>query len=314
MSDHDTVAQHALIAAVQPSLSDFLVLRGAEITPTAATATRSASTTTSSTARPTTAATVPTTSPPTSPRRRHLHRQPPDARPRTGCIGLHRGSTSTTRRGTRSRAMELITGNYDIGVSAFVPRVSALPDMLRIEGSWIAGIGGSDDHTAGINEGAAGSDIGSRRRSCSPTTSARRAIRRGQARAHDLGPPRPGRSARRGDDAQAGRHAGRHRRRRRRRRRRARLVHAPAATATSSTCSATARRSPEAGDGRRLQDDVRRRARRQGAALPGRADLRHEHADRTRATSTWRGRGGGAAAARDRGSGGLGRCSSCSTP
>ena len=57
--------------------------------------------------------------------------------------------------------MELITGNYDIGVSAFVPRVLDLWDMLEDQGFRIAGIGGSDDHTAGMNEGPAGSSIGS---------------------------------------------------------------------------------------------------------------------------------------------------------
>jgi len=78
----------------------------------------------------------------------------------TGCIGCAWGHVDDTPWDEVS-GMELITGNYDLGVSAFVPRVLALWDQLEDAGHHIAGIGGSDDHTAGMNEGTAGSSIGS---------------------------------------------------------------------------------------------------------------------------------------------------------
>lgn len=58
-------------------------------------------------------------------------------------------------------AMELITGNFDIGIQAFVPRVITLWDSLLDQGHRIAVVGGSDDHRAGQDAGATASSIGS---------------------------------------------------------------------------------------------------------------------------------------------------------
>jgi MYXO-CTERM domain-containing protein len=163
MSDHNTVAQHALIAAYQQTHTDFLILRGAEITTYSG----------------------------------HGngvgihdyidHRLGHNGRDvagivndvaaqggifivnhpmldlGTGCIGCAWGHVDDTPWDKVS-GIELITGNYDIGVNAFVPRVLTLWDMLEDEGFRIAGIGGSDDHTAGMSEGPTGSPI------ASPTT------------------------------------------------------------------------------------------------------------------------------------------------
>jgi MYXO-CTERM domain-containing protein len=57
--------------------------------------------------------------------------------------------------------IEVITGNWSLGVGAFVPQVLAMWDGLLDQGHRIAAIGGSDDHTAGRNEGPTGSPIGS---------------------------------------------------------------------------------------------------------------------------------------------------------
>jgi hypothetical protein len=57
--------------------------------------------------------------------------------------------------------IEIITGNWSIGVSAFVPQVITMWDGLLDDGHRIAAIGGSDDHTAGQSEGPTGSPIGS---------------------------------------------------------------------------------------------------------------------------------------------------------
>src|SRR6185312_16742941 len=52
------------------------------------------------------------------------------------------------------------TGNFDIGINAFYPRAIALWDKELDAGNKIAAIGGSDDHTAGMNESSTGSPIG----------------------------------------------------------------------------------------------------------------------------------------------------------
>jgi uncharacterized protein (TIGR03382 family) len=57
--------------------------------------------------------------------------------------------------------LEILTGNYNIGILAFFPRAIALWDMELAAGHQIAAIGGSDDHTAGMNETSTGSPIGS---------------------------------------------------------------------------------------------------------------------------------------------------------
>jgi len=66
--------------------------------------------------------------------------------------------------------LELITGSYLFGVGGFVPQAVTMWDGLLDQGFRIAAIGGSDDHTAGRNEGPTGSPIGSRRPACWPTT------------------------------------------------------------------------------------------------------------------------------------------------
>ncbi len=57
--------------------------------------------------------------------------------------------------------IEVITANYDIGVQVVTPTVLQMWDGLEDQGYRISAVTGSDDHTAGMNEGSTGSPIGS---------------------------------------------------------------------------------------------------------------------------------------------------------
>ena len=58
-------------------------------------------------------------------------------------------------------AMEVLTAGWDIGVQVFTPTIVKLWDQLEDQGHRIAAVTGSDDHTAGVNEGATGAPLGS---------------------------------------------------------------------------------------------------------------------------------------------------------
>ena len=160
LSDHNTYAQHALIAAYQPSQPALLFLRGSEITTYSG---HGNSVGTSSYVE---------------------HRLGKDGRTVAGivddvaaqggifivnhpvldlgaeCIGCEWGHVDDTPW-DKVTAMELITGNFDIGIQAFVPRVITLWDSLLAAGNRIAVVGGSDDHRAGMDTGPTSSPIGS---------------------------------------------------------------------------------------------------------------------------------------------------------
>jgi MYXO-CTERM domain-containing protein len=160
LSDHNTFSQHALIAALQPSFPDLLMLRGAEITTYSGHGNSVG-----------TSAYVD-------------HRLGYNGRTVAGivddvatmdgvfivnhpvldlgdaCIGCSWGHVDDTPWDKVS-GIELITGNFDIGVQVFVPRVVALWDSLLDAGNHIAAIGGSDDHRAGTDTGPTSSSIGS---------------------------------------------------------------------------------------------------------------------------------------------------------
>ncbi|MGE5180835.1 MAG: CehA/McbA family metallohydrolase [Acidobacteriota bacterium] len=57
--------------------------------------------------------------------------------------------------------IEVITSNYQIGVQVDTPPVLQMWDGLEDQGYRIAAVTGSDDHTAGMNEGSTGSPVGS---------------------------------------------------------------------------------------------------------------------------------------------------------
>lgn len=159
LSDHNTVSQHALIAAMQPAITDFLMLRGAEITTYAG----------------------------------HGnavgihdyvdHRIGFGGRTIKGVIDdvIAQGGLFIVNHPALDLGMacigcawkhddtpwdevsgiEVITGNYDLGERGFTPTVVAMWDGLLDQGNRIAAIGGSDDHEAGMATGPEASSIGS---------------------------------------------------------------------------------------------------------------------------------------------------------
>lgn len=160
MSDHNTVAQHALIAAQQASYGDFLILRGAEITTYSGHGNAVGIHDYVDHRLGYNGRTVKGIVDDVKAQGGIFIVNHPMLDLGAGCIGCMWQHVDDTPWDEVS-GLELITGNYEIGVSAFVPRVLALWDQLEDAGRRIAGIGGSDDHTAGMNEGAAGSEIGS---------------------------------------------------------------------------------------------------------------------------------------------------------
>ncbi len=160
LSDHNTYSQHAQIAALQASHPAFLFLRGAEIT-TYSGHTNSIGTNAYIDHR-------------LGLNGRSVQGIADDVAAQSGvmivnhpmldlgaeCIGCAWGHVDDTPWDEVS-ALELITGNFDIGVQAFVPRVITLWDKLEDEGHRIGVVGGSDDHRAGNDTGPTASQIGS---------------------------------------------------------------------------------------------------------------------------------------------------------
>jgi hypothetical protein len=160
LSDHNTYAQHALISAYQTSQPALLFLRGTEIT-TYSGHGNSVGTNGYVEHRLGYAG-------------RTMAGIVDDVRTQggvfivnhpvldlgTACIGCQWGHVDDTPWDKVS-ALELITGNFDIGIQAFVPRVITLWDSLLDQGHRIAVVGGSDDHRAGTDTGPTSSAIGS---------------------------------------------------------------------------------------------------------------------------------------------------------
>lgn len=160
LSDHNTYSQHALLAASQGNYPSFLFLRGAEITTYSG---HTNSVGTSSYIE---------------------HRLGYNGRTMAGivedvaaqnavmivnhpmldlggvCIGCAWEHIDDTPWDS-VQALELITGNFDLGVQIFVPRVIEMWDQLLDQGHRIAVVGGSDDHRAGTDTSATSSPIGS---------------------------------------------------------------------------------------------------------------------------------------------------------
>jgi MYXO-CTERM domain-containing protein len=159
LSDHNTYAQHALIAALQPQYPDFLFLRGSEIT-TYSGHTNSVGTSSYVEHRlgymgRTVAGIVDDV----AAQGGIMIVNHPVLDLGTECIGCSWGHLDDTPWQGVS-ALELITGNYDIGIQAFVPRVLTMWDGLVAAGNHIGVVGGSDDHRAGTATGPTASSIG----------------------------------------------------------------------------------------------------------------------------------------------------------
>jgi len=160
LSDHNTYSQHSLVAAVQPSYPAFLFLRGSEIT-TYSGHTNSVGTSSYVEHRlGYNGRTVQDIADDVAAQDAVMIVNHPVLDLGAECIGCAWRHVDDTPWG-QVAALELITGNFDIGSQAFVPRVIALWDQLLDQGHRIAVVGGSDDHRAGNDTGPTASQIGS---------------------------------------------------------------------------------------------------------------------------------------------------------
>ena len=127
LSDHNTVAQHALIAAQQASYGDFLFLRGAEITTYSGHGNAVGIHDYVDHRLGYNGRTVKGIVDDVKAQGGIFIVNHPMLDLGTGCIGCAWQHVDDTPWDEVS-GLELITGNYDLGVSAFVPRVLALWD------------------------------------------------------------------------------------------------------------------------------------------------------------------------------------------
>lgn len=160
LSDHNTYAQHALIAAYQASQPDLLFLRGSEVTTYSGHANSVGTSSYVEHRLGYQGRTVAGIADDIAAQGGVMIVNHPVLDLGAECIGCPWGHIDDTPWGEVS-ALELITGNFDIGVQAFVPRVIALWDTLLDQGHRIAVVGGSDDHRAGMDTGPTASPIGS---------------------------------------------------------------------------------------------------------------------------------------------------------
>jgi MYXO-CTERM domain-containing protein len=163
VSDHNTVAQHALLAAIQPSSPAFLFLRGAEITTYTGHGNAVGLHDYVEHRLGYAGRTVQGIADDVAAQGAVFIVNHPMLDLGSVCIGCEWKHVDDTPWGEVA-GLEIITGNFDIGVQAFVPRVIALWDSLLDQGYRIAAIGGSDDHNAGRSTGPTASQI------ASPTT------------------------------------------------------------------------------------------------------------------------------------------------
>ena len=160
MSDHNTVAQHALIAAYQPAHMGLLITRGAEITTYGGHGNALGLTSYVDHRIGRSGRTIAQVLADVQAQGAIFIVNHPTLELGTACIGCAWSHVDDTPWDQVS-AMELITGNFDISQRAFTPAAIALWDAQLVAGRRIAAVGGSDDHKAGINEGTNPSEIGS---------------------------------------------------------------------------------------------------------------------------------------------------------
>jgi hypothetical protein len=159
LSDHNTNAQHALIAAIQPMYPEILMLRGAEIT-TYAGHGNSVGTNAYIDHR-------------IGLRGRAIGHVLAEVQAQGGvfivnhptldlggaCIGCAWRHADTDW--SKVQGLEVITGKWEFVERAFTPSAIVLWDTQLDAGHRIAAIGGSDDHRAGMDTSPTGTPIGS---------------------------------------------------------------------------------------------------------------------------------------------------------
>jgi MYXO-CTERM domain-containing protein len=159
ISDHNTVAQHALLSAIQPDHPDLLFLRGAEITTYGGHGNAVGIASYVDHRIGYKGRTIADVIADVTAQGGVFIVNHPVLDLGTACIGCEWAHVDDTPW-DQVTGLEVLTGNFDIGINAFYPRAIALWDKELAAGNKIAAIGGSDDHTAGMNESATGSPIG----------------------------------------------------------------------------------------------------------------------------------------------------------
>ena len=160
MSDHNTVAQHALIAAYQPTHMGLLITRGAEITTYGGHGNALGLSSYVDHRIGRNGRTIGAVLADVQAQGGIFIINHPTLELGTACIGCAWKHVDDTPWEQVS-AMELITGNFDISERGFTPAAIALWENQLALGHRIAAVGGSDDHRAGIMEGTNPSEIGS---------------------------------------------------------------------------------------------------------------------------------------------------------
>jgi len=159
ISDHNTVAQHALLSAIQPAHPDLLFLRGAEITTYGGHGNAVGISSYVDHRIGYNGRTIANVISDVNAQGGIFIVNHPVLDLGTACIGCQWAHVDDTPW-DQVTGLEVLTGNFDIGINAFYPRAIALWDKELDAGNKIAAIGGSDDHTAGMNESSTGSPIG----------------------------------------------------------------------------------------------------------------------------------------------------------
>ena len=159
MSDHNTVAQHALIAAYQPAHPDLLITRGAEITTYEGHGNALGLSSYVDHRIGYNGRTIVGVLADVVAQQALFIVNHPTLELGDACIGC--AWTHADTPWNQVSAIELLTGNFDIGQRAFTPGAIAMWDAQLDAGNRIAAVGGSDDHKAGIDEGTTPSQIGS---------------------------------------------------------------------------------------------------------------------------------------------------------
>jgi MYXO-CTERM domain-containing protein len=159
LSDHNTVSQHALAAAYLSAHPDLLLLRGAEITTYAGHGNAVGLHAYVDHRIGYQGRTIGGVLDDVAAQQAIFIVNHPRLELGTSCIGCawHHDDTDWSK----VAGLEIITGSWNIGATSFVPQSIAMWDGLLDQGHRIAAIGGSDDHTAGMNEGPTGSPVGS---------------------------------------------------------------------------------------------------------------------------------------------------------
>jgi len=159
LSDHNTVAQHALIAAYQQTHTDLLFLRSSEVTTYAGHGNAVGISNYVDHRIGFNGLDTPSLIAQVKAQHALFIVNHPTLDLGTQCIGCKWTHADTPW--DQVDGIEILTGNYDISHSAFTPAAIALWDKELDAGHRLAPIGGSDDHRAGMMEGNPPALVGS---------------------------------------------------------------------------------------------------------------------------------------------------------